>query len=391
MTLDHSQQALLLVDDVEDNLVALEAALEPLGHRLVKARSGEEALRHLLKDDFAAVVLDVQMPGLDGFQTAEAIRGRDRTSGVPIIFLTAIGREHEHHMRGFAVGGADYLTKPVDPELLRAKVAVFVRLRLAELEVRHQSEELERRAAELARSNAELDQFASVASHDLLDPINVISGYVSLLRQRLGPALDGEVAAWMDRINTCSERVHSLVQDLLAYSRVAGEAAGAACSSLRLSDALADALDSLGALVPAASGREAGGVIVTSDLPAVRANRSGLSRVFQNLVANAFLHGGGAVRVTVSAVEEGGWVTVTVADDGAGMPPEQMERVFGMFERAGEKKPQPRSGLGLAICRRIVERAGGRIWMEPNEGPGLSVRFSLPTAALPAAAVGEGS
>ena len=387
--------ALLVVDDVEDNLVAIEAALEPLGHRVVKARSGEEALRCLLKDEFAAVVLDVQMPGLDGFQTAEAIRGRDRTAGVPIVFLTAMGREHEHHMRGFSVGAVDYLLKPVDPELLRAKVGVFVRLRTVELELRRQSEELERRAADLARSNADLDQFASVVSHDLLDPINVISGYIELLRDRLGPGLDAESGEWVDRITACSQRVYSLVQDLLDYSRLAADgSADSTRSSVNLGDSLADALDNLASLLSPAGvgdGVDASTVEVSGHLPAVRGNRNDLCRVFQNLIANAVLHGGRPVHVTVSALEDGDGVTVRVSDDGRGLPPNQMERVFGMFERAGDGGPEPRTGLGLAICRRIVNRAGGRIWMEPNEAEGVSVLFTLPASPAPSTGTSTGS
>ena len=375
-----SDLALLLVDDIEDNLIALEAALEPLGHRIVTARSGEEALRYLLKDDFAAVVLDVQMPGLDGFETAEAIRGRERTSGIPIIFLTAIGREHEHHMRGFSAGAVDYMLKPVDPELLRAKVGVFVRLRTIELELRAKSEELERRAADLARSNADLDQFASVVSHDLLDPVNVISGYLELLSDRLGPDLEGEPAEWVERITGCAQRVHSLVQDLLEYSRAASAGSVSGSSSVNLGDALADAMDNLASLI-SSQGSEGGSTVdVPAQLPSVSVNRNELGRVFQNLIANAVQHGGRPVHVTVSAVQDDGEVTVKVSDDGTGLAPDQMQRVFGMFERAGDQGPQPRTGLGLAICRRIVNRAGGRIWMEPNQTAGVSVFFTLPAA-----------
>ena len=386
MTGDPSQLALLLVDDVEDNLLALEAALEPLGHRLVKARSGEEALRRLLKDEFAAVVLDVQMPGLDGFETAEAIRGRERTSGMPIIFLTAIGREHDYHMRGFSVGAVDYLLKPVDPELLRAKVGVFVRLRVVELELRRQSEELERRAADLARSNADLDQFASVISHDLLDPINVISGYLELLQERVGSGLDAEVTDWVGRITGCAQRVFSLVQDLLEYSRVSADGEEPGPSSVSLADALADATDNLQSLMAGTHGASA--VEVVGQLPAVQGNRNELCRMFQNLIANAVIHGGRPVRVTISALHHEDRVTVRVSDDGKGLPPTQMERVFGMFERAGQQGPEPRTGLGLAICRKIVNRSGGTIWMEPNPEAGVSVVFTLPAASVAPAAAG---
>jgi signal transduction histidine kinase len=369
--------ALLLVDDLEENLVALEAALEPLGHRMVRAQSGEEALRHLLKDEFAAVVLDVQMPGLDGFETAEAIRGRERTGRVPIIFLTAMQRDEEQQLRGFSSGAVDYLLKPVDPHLLRAKVDVFVRLHAAELELRRQRDELERRAGDLARSNADLDQFASVVSHDLLDPVNVISGYLELLRDRLGPGLDVQSVDWLDRVSACAQRAHALVVELLGYSRLGGpESRPEPVHAMALGDALADARENLTPLL-AGSGST---VEVVGSLPPVAGARNELGRVFQNLITNAVVHGYGPVHITVTAHQEGDRVVVRVRDDGAGLPIDQMERVFGLFERAGGPGPEPRTGLGLAICRRIVNRSGGHIWMEPNDGAGLSVLFTLPPA-----------
>ena len=120
--------SILMVDDRPDNLLALEAILQPLGYRLVQAHSGEEALRRLLHEDFAVILLDVQMPGMDGFETATHIKSRDRTRHVPIIFLTAISREVHHQLRGYDAGAVDYLAKPFEPSVLRAKVAVFVEL-----------------------------------------------------------------------------------------------------------------------------------------------------------------------------------------------------------------------------------------------------------------------
>ena len=381
--------ALLLVDDVAENLLALEAALAPLGHRMVLARSGEEALRELLKgDDFAAVVLDVQMPGLDGFETAAAIRERERTRDLPILFLTAISRDEDHRQRGFATGGVDYIFKPVDPELLKAKVGVFVRLYATERELRRQSADLERQAQELARSNSDLDQFASVVSHDLMDPLNVISGYLELLSDRAGDRLDADARSWIETMEGCARRMHELVDSVLAYSRAVVDGGDRDHRPVaRLGDALADATDNLASLLAGSGSR----VDVTGDLPAVAGSRRELAQIMQNLIANSVVHSGGRpVRVAVSAEVEPGQeppqdVTVAVTDDGPGVDPAQMERIFGVFERsassAAASGPVPSTGLGLAICRRTVERLGGRIWMEPAPERGVTVRFVLPTAA----------
>ena len=372
--------ALLLVDDVAENLMALEAALAPLGHRMVLARSGEEALRELLKgDDFAAVVLDVQMPGLDGFETAAAIRQRERTRDLPIVFLTAISRDEEHRQKGFATGGVDYIFKPVDPDLLKAKVGVFVRLYATERALRRQSDELARQAVELARSNADLDQFASVVSHDLMDPLNVISGYLELLGDRSGSDLDTQARDWIETMQGCAQRMHEMVASVLAYSRAVVEGGDRDHRpSARLSDALADATADLAALLAGSASR----VDAVGDLPEVAGSRRELAQILQNLVANSVTHaGGGPVRVTVAAEVAGPEVTVSVTDDGPGLDPAQMERVFGLFERgAPGTGPVPSTGLGLAICRRTVERLGGRIWMEPAPERGVAVRFTLPAA-----------
>ena len=135
---ERARAKLLLVDDRPENLLALEALLEPLGQELVRAESGEEALRHLLQEEFAAILLDVQMPGLDGFQTAELIKQRERTRHVPIIFLTAISKDAEHIFRGYDAGAVDYLMKPFEPHILRAKVAVFIDLWQKTVEIRRQ-------------------------------------------------------------------------------------------------------------------------------------------------------------------------------------------------------------------------------------------------------------
>ena len=231
---------LLLVDDRPENLLALEAVLEPLGHRLVRAGSGEEALRHLLTDDVAVIVLDVQMPGLDGFETAAAIKGRERTRDIPIIFLTALSREPEHRLLGYATGAVDYIFKPVEPDLLRAKVAVFVELHLTARRLKEQSELLAWRTAELERSNADLEQFTYIASHDLQEPLRVITGYLELLADELGDGLSDQARGWVEKATASAGRMEALVADLLIYARTG--AGTFAPEPVDLDDALSTAL-----------------------------------------------------------------------------------------------------------------------------------------------------
>jgi signal transduction histidine kinase len=369
------EPALLLVDDVEENLLAVQAVLEPLGHRLLLASSGEEALRHLLTDEIGVIVLDVQMPGLDGFETAKHIKDRDRTRDIPIVFLTALGGEIEHRLQGYAAGAVDYLAKPVDADILRAKVRVFLELHIATQELREQGEELERRTRELERSNADLEQFSYVASHDLQEPLRVIAGYLELLTDQVRHELDQEARTWIDRAGESAARMSSMIKDLLTYAR-AGTGGGDS-EVVDLDDAVARALESVSASV-----RESGADIQRPrGLGRVTAVSLDVERVLQNLLSNAIKYRSERdAAVVVDAHREHGEVVVSVCDNGRGVPDADLERVFGRFERV-DGEPYPGTGLGLAVCRRLVERAGGRIWMTRNApGPGVTVRFTLPAA-----------
>jgi signal transduction histidine kinase len=367
--------ALLLVDDREENLLALEAVLEPLGHVMVRAGSGEEALRQLLTREFAVIVLDVQMPGLDGFETAAEIKQRDRTRDIPIIFLTAMSREPEHRMRGFETGAVDYIFKPVEPDLLRAKVNVFVDLYVKNRQLKEQRRALAEKTAELERSNADLEQFSYIASHDLQEPLRVVAGYLELLGDRLDGQLDDTSRDWVDRINAAAVRMSALLSDLLVYARAG---AGAPVSvPVDLDRALAAALDNLAVAIG-----ESGATVTTRPMGSALATSTEVIQVFQNLVGNAVKFSGDApVTITVDAEREGDVVRVAVHDNGRGVPDGDLDRLFGMFERL-DGEPFPGTGLGLAVCRKLVDRLGGRIWMERNDGPGVTVRFTLPACEV---------
>lgn len=367
--------ALLLVDDRPENLLALEAVLEPLGQRMVRAQSGEEALRHLLSDDFSVIVLDVQMPGIDGFETAERIKQRDRTRDIPIIFVTAINQDQRHRMRGYATGAVDYIFKPVEAEVLRAKVAVFLDLHLKTRMLVEQREELARKSQDLERSNRDLEQFAYIASHDLQDPLRVISGFIELLAGRLQDGPDPQAAEWMTRITTTAERMSDLITDLLAYAR-AGVAV-ATPEPVDLDAALRTALDNLGDLAG-----ERGMKLRSGPLGQAMGNPVDVTQIFQNVVSNSvkFVEAGVAPDIEVIAERSDGMVTVSISDNGRGMSEEHLERAFQVFERV-EGDPYPGTGLGLAVCRKLVERAGGRIWMERGVNSGVVVRFVLPEVA----------
>jgi signal transduction histidine kinase len=378
----------LLVDDRPDNLLALRAVLEPLGLDLVEAASGEEALRHLLAGEFAIIILDVQMPVLDGFETARLIRGRERTRYVPIIFLTAISGEPEHYQRGYESGAVDYVYKPFEPEILRAKVSVFSELwtrgatieaqreqlagRLAELDEAHAG--LAAQAVELERSNAALERFAEVVGVELREPLHTVAGLLDLLDDRHAGALSDEGRTLLARALAGTDRARSIVGSLLDYARAStGELQR---DRLPLAEVLAEAEADTGPQLA-----EAKAEVVADGLPLVAGDRRQLVELLTQLLDNAVRYRGVAPPVvTVAAETVQGGVRVTVADNGPGVPETDLPRLFTAFAR-----PVPAAttsgrgaGLGLALCRRIVERHGGMIWAERGADGGLVVCFELP-------------
>lgn len=373
----------LIVDDRPGNLLALRAVLEPLDLDLVEADSGEAALRHLLADEFSLIVLDVQMPGLDGFETARLIKGRERTRHVPIIFLTAISGEPGHHLRGYESGAVDYVYKPFDPEILRAKVAVFAELwargstiegqrtelaeRLAQLDEAH--EILSRQAVELERSNTALERFAQVAAVEIKEPLHTVAGLLDLLALRHGESLPEEAALLVDRAAASTARARTRAGELLEYARVATERLHR--EAVPLGEVLAAAAGELGVRL-----KEANVTVAASSLPTVRGDRAQLTRLFVNLLE----HAGHRPRETgcevhVRGARVGQLWRVAVADPCWEADETELLRLFTVFARASGEGDE--RVLGLAACRRIVEGHGGTIWAEARGNGGTTVFFEL--------------
>jgi len=376
--------SILLVDDRPENLLALEAALEPLDQNLVKATSGEEALRLLLRQDFAVILLDVQMPGMDGFDTAIRIKEREKTKDIPIIFLTAISREPHHALRGYSTGAVDYMAKPFDPWVLRAKVAVFVdlyekssllrkqkELLAQRLEERYRAEQaLEEKAKELERSNADLQQFAYVASHDLQEPLRVMNGYLDLLADSIGANPDAQ--SMITRIRASTERMDALIQDLLEYARV--DAQPEPFQGTNLNEVLEYALGNLEVTI-----KENDVVVEQTLLPTVKGDQSQLVQLFQNLISNAIkFRSDRRCVVTIRADQKDTNWEISIQDNGIGIDRAHVERIFTIFERLNPLERYPGSGIGLSVCKKIVERHGGQIWAESKLGEGTTMHFTLP-------------
>jgi signal transduction histidine kinase len=248
--------------------------------------------------------------------------------------------------------------------------------KLAEQRVRHMNVELERRVAErtaeLRRSNEELEQFAYVASHDLQEPLRMVSNYTELLAQRYRGRLDPEADEFMAHAIDGARRMHTLVNDLLELTRV--DASPRAFEPADCEGVLADVLANLRVVIG-----ESGAGITHDPLPTVAGDRSQLGQLFQNLLANAIkFHGDQPARVHVAAHDEDGVWRFSVRDNGIGMDPSHTERIFVLFQRLNTRRQYSGNGVGLAVCRKIVERHGGRIWAESQPGGGSVFYFTLP-------------
>ncbi len=374
-----------------------------LGQELIKAQSGKEALRACLEHDFAAILLDVKMPDMDGFETAAMIREREQSKDTPIIFLTALKSE-EHLFRGYYMGAVDYLYKPIVPEVLRSKVAVFVdlcrknailkknrdaleqknaqlqqevaeRMR-AEADVRRLNAELERRVEErtreLSRMNDELRQFAYVASHDLQEPLRTVASYAQLLARRYRGKLDQDADEFIAYMVSGVTRMHTLLNDMLAYSRVT-ESRDRPLAPANLNAVVQSALMNLDLTIS-----ENHAAVHVDPLPTLHGDEIQLTQVFQNLIGNAIKYKSEEPpQISVTAEEGQDEWTICVSDNGIGVDPQYSERIFGIFKRLHGRE-LPGTGMGLAICKRIIERHNGRIWVEPRNGTGSRFCFTLP-------------
>lgn len=508
---------ILLVDDTPENLVSLEAALNGLGEELVLATSGREALHHVLNDEFAAILLDVRMPEMDGFETAELIRSRPRSRQIPILFLTGY-RNEEHLFRGYDLGAVDFLFKPIVPEVLRSKVAVFVELSRTNAKLKQQADELrkqaevlqkaeqkfrslfeaapdamvmcrddgeivmvnsqtealfncrrdklisenirtlvpgwafrlqpgwddewgsarvqpaergmeleafatdrgtfpveitfsplhtdegalitsairdisERKRAEeqiqqlntnleervlerteaLLSSNEELQQFAYVASHDLQEPLRNVSIYAQLLAKRYQGRLQGDADQFIAFIVSSAQRMEKLIHDLLDFSQV--ESRGPHFfTRMSCEDALDDAIRNLHSLI-----EESGAIITRGPLPPLKGDPVQFTRVFQNLLVNSMKYRGEEPpRIHIAAHGSGSEWLFSVKDNGIGIEPQYAEKVFGIFKCLEPRDKRSGSGMGLAICRKIVSRHEGRIWVESALGKGATFYFTMP-------------
>ncbi|PTY04441.1 histidine kinase [Verrucomicrobia bacterium LW23] len=422
MTPIDTKANILLVDDREDKRLAMETVIADLDQNIVQAASGREALRHLLHQNFAVILLDVNMPGMDGFETAHLIRQRKSLENIPIIFVSAISDTETHVSRGYSLGAVDYILAPIVPEILRAKVAVFVELfkitdqvkrqaedlRLAHSELEKRVEERTRelarvnrslqkevkerqraehelrnlngkleeivaeRTAELLSANRELETFSYSIAHDLRAPFRQIHGYAEILQEDFSEILPDEATKYLSRIADKSREMERMVDDLLRLFVVAKQPLTAADEDL---GAMAQSvMSALRAEVPE---RQIEWTLRT--LPVVRCNGALMRQVLENLLNNAvkYTRPRTLAQIELGCERQDSQDVFYVRDNGVGFSMEQVDRLFGVFQRLHRPEEFEGTGVGLALVARIVAKHGGRVWARSSVDQGATFYFTL--------------
>jgi len=359
------KQQVLIVDDRPANLVALERILAETGAEVVKATSGEKALAATLEHDFALAILDVQMPGMDGYELAELLRGDPKSREMPIVFLTAASLAKEQIFKGYESGAVDYIVKPYEPAILISKVKVF-------LELHARKEELRRRRRQLAEVNRELEAFTYSVSHDLRAPLRAIEGFSRALMEDCPQKLDDREREYLERISGEAGRMSSLIDGLLTLSRATRAEMGNEPVDLgRVARGIVDRLEE-------ADPDRAVDVRVADDLVA-EGDPVLLGQALENLLSNAwkFSAGQAEARIEVGAEEQGDKRVYFVRDNGAGFDMKYADELFVPFQRLHSDEEFSGSGVGLSTVQRIVKRHGGRVWAESRPGEGSTFFFTL--------------
>lgn len=378
---------ILIVDDVPGKLLAHETVLADLGEPVVKATSGREALEQLLKHDFDVVLLDVNMPEMDGFETAAMIRQRPKYEHTPIIFITAYNTTDLDRLKGYDIGAADYIFLPVIPEVLKAKVKVFVELakqrRIIESQAKALAAQNEQQQIQintiqelnekLKTANEELETFSYSVSHDLRSPLRAMQGYAHALIEDYKDSLGEQAVEYLQRISKAAVRMDALVQDVLAYTRLAKaeiqigpvDLDGLICEIVRDSRGLNHAHAK---------------VSVKSPLHSVMGHEACLTQCFSNLLENSakFVPKDRTPEITVRTELFDCRVRISVEDNGIGIDPAHHGRIFQMFGRVHHNSAYEGTGMGLTIVKKAVERMGGVLGLESSLGKGSRFWIELP-------------
>ncbi|WP_261301319.1 response regulator [Paenibacillus andongensis] len=365
----HQAPKILVVDDRKENLFAMQKILQVLHCDVYVVQSGNEALSYTLRHDFALILLDVNMPEMDGFELAELLRSNEETKHIPIIFVTASNKEDQSVFKGYESGAVDYLFKPVNADILLSKVKIF-------LELNRRNKELEAIQSELERSNESLREFAQVVSHDLKNPLNVITGLSELLIARHSADMTPKGKEYMNQISATAERMNHLITDLLSYAQL--NAKSVTFGNVDLNDVVTNVISDLSSTIE----RNEGQIIIQDRLPIIQADATQMYQLFQNIIANGLKYRrkeqSPIIQISLLEGNEPDTFVIQIQDNGIGMKKEDIPSIFTPFKRLDNAKAYEGTGLGLATVQKIIERHDGLMEVESVLGEGTTFRVYLP-------------
>lgn len=369
----------LIVDDIPSTLRLLSQMLKDHGYEVINALSGEIALSQVNLAIPDVILLDIMMPEMSGYEVCQQLKSNPKTADIPIIFLTAV-TDLPEKIQAFKLGGDDYVTKPffIQEVLLRIEHQITLKRQQKQLNYLNQ---------QLRESNEELAQFAYVVSHELQSPLQTMIGMIGLISAK-SQRFDHKTQKYLNYIAKASDRMHHLISDLLTYSRI--ENIDPELELVDCEETIAQVLHNLQRAIA-----ETGAVICLGDpslnppshstiLPKVMGNPVQLEQLFQNLIENAIKFARPnitpQIQITCQFEPDGQWI-FSMNDNGIGIDPANFDRIFQVFQRMETVKNYPGTGLGLSICKKIIERHGGKIWVESELGCGSTFYFTLPAAS----------
>ena len=353
---------ILIVDDSPVNLSVLSKSLKSAGFKVRVATDGESAIEQVEYEPPELILLDVQMPGIDGFETCTRLKSKSTTQDIPIIFITAFS-DTDNKVKGLSLGAVDYIAKPFQEQEVLARVKNH-------LTIRHLQKHLLTLNQELKRSNTELEQFAFVVSHDLRAPLRKMKSYAELLRDSYSGRLDAKADKYIEALINGSLRMQSLIGDLLTYSRVGKSEL--VLEPVNLNMVLKQVIDDHSDVISKNSGQ-----IRADSLPTVMAHKGQMLQLFQNLLENSIKFREGAPVIEVRAERQEPQWLISFIDNGIGIEAQHTEKVFEIFQKLHPRTQYDGTGLGLSICRKIVKSHGGDLWFESEPGRGTTFYFTL--------------
>ncbi|MEO8853968.1 MAG: hybrid sensor histidine kinase/response regulator [Ginsengibacter sp.] len=365
---------ILIVDDSPQNIISLRKVLEKNGFQVDSAASGEEALKKVLKKSYVLIILDVQMPGMDGFEVAETITGYSKAKDTAIIFLSAASTDIKFIRQGYSSGGLDYITKPVDMHILLLKVKTFYRIYEQSRELNEMQKALLEEIEYRKEAERKKDEFISIASHELKTPLTSVKGYLQLLERSIDKGDIAVVKNRLFKVQDQLEKLNVLVADLLDISKIESGKLKFNKKYFSIDDLLHNIID-----VMQQSNTDFKIKLCGSVGEQVFGDEMRIEQVIVNFITNAIKYSPGTDEILIKVEICDNDLYIGVKDFGIGMAKEHQDKVFNKFYRVEETSLRFQGlGIGLFICAEIIERHNGTIGVKSNPGDGSEFYFKIP-------------